>query len=205
MKRLVTFTLALPLLLGAASVAQSSYSPATLRLSVDPPVVKVGVPIFLEAVLTNRSGLNMAIGSGYTGAFDFSMEIDLRDDKGGSPPETKLYRCAQGKEVCAGENGGTLVFLGNAGSRGILPNESLRTIAELNRLYDLAPGMYVAAVRFSVFVQQEDACDVPVLNAAYRFCHVEWNTAIYDYFASMQQRDPVIIASTPVIFFVTPE
>lgn len=134
------------------------------------------------------------------GKFWFGMTLEIQDGNGNPPTETKLYRCAKGKEACFNEGGGVIVQVGDFGLHGVSSREPYVDDIRLDDRYVLSPGVYTISAKRLLYVQQEDPCWVYVSNPAYRFCHLESNLNLYNLPA-----DEVVIQSNPVTLFVVPD
>ncbi len=78
----------------------SGQQPFTLTIAVDQTTIKVGSQIRLRITLTNTSGQDLLIGrgNGDARAAEAGYRIEVLNEKGKNPPETKYQRVIKGEE-----------------------------------------------------------------------------------------------------------
>jgi len=132
-----------------ANAAQQVPPPFTLSIVPVAPTVKSGSDVFVDVTMENKSDhdLRVTIGDDKAGR---EYHIDVWDEQGATPPETKFSRMLHHRltpeEEATGPQALTFTLLFDA----LAPGKSITNRVRVSKMYDLGkPGKYsVQVVRF---------------------------------------------------------
>jgi hypothetical protein len=146
MKNAVRMTAAVAVLLVASEVYAQA-PPFSLKLKVSPSNGITGSNFVMEVDLTNNTNERIGIEICSAMRVECNFGISVRDSHGNSPSETRYLKAVRGEPT----GFPNLVVFPSFGPRSIEPNETLRFVSDLPKLFDVS-----RPDRYEIQVERED-------------------------------------------------
>jgi hypothetical protein len=134
--KVLLLNIAVILTVSLTATAESAKPYFSVTISAQQSVKASGAAIVNIAV-TNMSKSTTAFSSGFAGEFERDFNVLASD--GRQAPETRYMKAVKGQDQGPGPQ---LVINTRSLSTRLAPGEALKFSADLNKLFDLAPGKY---------------------------------------------------------------
>jgi hypothetical protein len=137
--KVLLLNIAVVLTVSLTALAESTKPYFSVTISA-PQRVKAGGAAIVSIAVTNTSKSTTAFSSGFRedqGEFECDFNVLASDGK--QAPETRYMKAIKGKDQGPGPQ---LVTNTKSLSTRLAPGEALKFSADLNKLFDLAPGKY---------------------------------------------------------------